>query len=220
MIKYKKMENRVESEKNFWNSFAKKYDGFIGKIVSNTYEIILENLVHDTSMTLNLLEIGTGTGIIALHLNEQIPTITAIDIAPEMIKIASEKCTQKSIGNIDFRVGDTCNLEFQDKTFDTIIASNVLHLLFEPEQALQEMKRVLKDNGQLIIPTYCHGDDFKSHIISRIMGLAGFKARTRWTLTSFRNFVKFNGFKIIKETVIKDKIPLAYLIAKKNLLLY
>jgi len=214
------MENRVESEKNFWNSFAKKYDGFIANFVSKTYGLILENLVHDTRMTVNMLEIGTGTGIIALHLNEQIPTITAIDIAPEMIKIASEKSIQKSISNIDFRVGDTCSLDFQDKTFDTIIASNVLHLLFEPELALQEMKRVLKDNGQLIIPTYCHGDNLKSHIISRLMGLAGYKARTRWSITGFKSFVKYNGFKISKETIIKDKISLVYLIAKKNLLQY
>jgi len=213
------MEDRIELEKNFWNAYAKKYDVFIHNNVSKTYGLILDNLAMDTNKTENMLEIATGTGIISLILSDHISKITAIDIAPEMIKIASEKCNQESIGNIDFRIGDACHLEFQDKTFDTVIASNVLHLLFEPELALQEMKRVLKDNGQLIIPTYCHGDDLKSHIISRIMGLAGFRARTRWTLTGFRNFIKFNGFKIIKETVIKDKIPLVYLIVKKNMLL-
>ena len=78
------------------------------------------------------------------------------------------------------------------------------------------MKRVLKDNGQIIIPTYCHGANLKSHVISRFMGLAGFKARTRWTLSTFRDFVIKNGFKIIKENIIKDKIPLVYLIASKE----
>jgi len=210
------MENRIELEKTFWNSFAKKYDGFINNNVSKTYRTILDHLAHDTKMTKNLLEIATGTGIIALKLSDQISEIIAIDIAPEMIRIAKEKCIQKSVSNIDFRIGDSCNLEFQDKTFDTIIASNVLHLLFEPNLALQEMKRVLKDDGQIIIPTYCHGANFKSHIISRLMGFAGFKARTRWTLTTFRDFVRNNKFKIIKEDVIIDKIPLVYLIAKKE----
>ena len=210
------MKNRVELEKTFWNSFAKKYDVFINNNVSKTYGIILDNLANDTSKTENLLEIATGTGIIALKLSDHIKKIIAIDIAPEMIKIAKEKCILNSINNIDFRIGDSCNLEFQDKTFDTIIASNVLHLLFEPDLALQEMKRVLKDDGQIIIPTYCHGANFKSHIISRLMGLAGFKARTRWTLTTFRDFVRNNRFKIIKEDVIRDKIPLVYLIAKKE----
>jgi ubiquinone/menaquinone biosynthesis C-methylase UbiE len=216
MFKNNRMENRVELEKTFWDSFAKKYDKFINKIASKTYGIIFDNLAIDTSKSENLLEIATGTGIIALRLSDHITKIIAIDIAPEMIKIAKEKSLQKSISNIDFRIGDSCNLEFQDKTFDTIIASNVLHLLFEPNLALQEMKRVLKDNGQIIIPTYCHGANLKSHIISRLMGLAGFKARTRWTLTSFRDFVRENGFEIIKEYLIRDKIPLVYLVAKKE----
>lgn len=216
MIKNNTMEKRVELEMTFWDSFAKKYDKFINKNASKTYGIIFDNLAIDTSKSENLLEIATGTGIIALRLSNQVSKITAIDISPEMIKIAKEKSLQKSISNIDFRIGDSCNLEFQDKTFDTIIASNVLHLLFEPNLALQEMKRVLKDNGRIIIPTYCHGANLKSHIISRLMGLAGFKARTRWTLTSFRDFVRNNEFQITKEYLIRDKIPLVYLVAKKE----
>ena len=45
------MENRVELEKTFWNSFAKKYDVFINNNVSKTYGIILDNLATDTSKT-------------------------------------------------------------------------------------------------------------------------------------------------------------------------
>jgi ubiquinone/menaquinone biosynthesis C-methylase UbiE len=210
------MKNRVEIEKAFWNSFAKRYDGFIHRMVSKTYEILLTKLANDTDKTENLLEIATGTGIIALKLSHHIAKITAIDIAPAMIKIANEKSHQASVSNIDFMVGDSCNLSFPDRTFDTIIASNVLHLLFEPDLALRERKRVLKDNGQIIIPTYCHGADFKSHIISRLMGLAGFKARTRWSVTTFRDFVRNNGFKMMKEDVISDKIPFVYLVATKE----
>ncbi|MBN1598862.1 MAG: hypothetical protein JW894_11265 [Bacteroidales bacterium] len=75
------------------------------------------------------------------------------------------------------------------------------------------MKRVLKKDGRIIIPTYCHGEDLKSHIISRLMGLSGFKARTRWSIASFKCFVEKCGFRIIKVTIIKDIIPLVYLIA-------
>lgn len=210
------MKNRIELEKKFWNSFAKKYDGFINKNLLKTYKIVFNNLLLDTKEAGNLLELATGTGIISFKLYNQISNITAIDIAPEMIKIAKEKCIQKSITNIDFRVGDICNLELQNESFDIIIASNVLHLLFNPELAMQEMKRVLRKNGKIIIPTFCHGANLKSHMISRIMGLAGFKARTRWSVKSFSEFVKKNGFIIIKENVLDDKIPLVYLIAKKE----
>ncbi len=152
----------------------------------------------------------------ALKLSSRISKITAVDLSPEMIKIAEEKRNAELIKNIDFKVGDSCSLEFKDSSFDTIIAVNLLHLLFDPDLALQEMKRVLEDNGQIIIPTYCHGESFKSHIISRLMSLAGFRARSRWSVTSFKVFVERSGFEIIKEIVIDGPIPLVYLVVMKK----
>ncbi|PZX18163.1 methyltransferase family protein [Breznakibacter xylanolyticus] len=210
------MKNRVEKERSFWNSYAQKYDAFIHNNASKTYETLLTHLAKDTHQAKNLLEIATGTGIIALKMSAHVTNIIAIDIAPEMISVAKEKCVQQSIGNVDFRLGDSCHLEFDNNSFDTIIASNVLHLLYSPDLAIQEMKRVLKDDGQIIIPTYCHGANLRSHVISRLMGLFGFKARTRWTLKAFENFVTSNGLKTVKTEVIHDKIPLVYLIAQKG----
>jgi len=210
------MKNRVEQEKKFWDGYATRYDGFIRKIASGTYENLFEKLLTDTSGTGNLLEIATGTGIIALKLSSHISNITAIDLSPEMIKVAKQKCSQQNKKNIEFRTGDACNLEFPDTSFDVIIASNLLHLLFMPDLAMQEMKRVLKDGGKIILPTYLHGANLISHILSRLMGLSGFKVNNRWSVTTFREFVTSNGFRITSEKVIPDKIPLIYLVAKKQ----
>lgn len=210
------MKNRVDIEKRFWNAKAEKYDDVVNKFFPEIYEFVLGNLIHDTDKSEHLLEIATGTGIIAIKLSDQVPNITAIDIAPEMLKVAKDKCAKQPINNIDFRVGDACNLEFDDKTFDTIIASNVLHLLFKPDLALQEMKRVLKDDGKIIVPTFCHGANLRSHILSRILGLFGQNTRSRWSKKSFREFIEYNGFKITKDSYINAKIPLAYLVAVKE----
>ncbi|PIQ28806.1 MAG: methyltransferase type 11, partial [Bacteroidetes bacterium CG18_big_fil_WC_8_21_14_2_50_41_14] len=45
------------------------------------------------------------------------------------------------------QVQDSYNLTFLDKSFDVVIASNLLHLLYEPEKPINEIKRVLKDKG-------------------------------------------------------------------------
>jgi len=209
------MQNRIEKEKAFWNSFAKKYDSFINKNASKSYERLFESLLHDTKTSTNLLEIATGTGILSFKLCDQIPHITAIDIAAEMIEIAKSKSKERQISNISFQVGDSCKLEYDNEAFDTILASNVLHLLYHPDIALKEMTRVLKPDGKIIIPTFCHGDSFKSHFLSRLMGLAGFKARNRWSVESFKIFVEKCGLKIIKSEVFKDKIPFVYLQATK-----
>ncbi|MFA5419067.1 MAG: hypothetical protein WC341_11480 [Bacteroidales bacterium] len=91
-------------------------------------------------------------------------------------------------------------------------------MLAGTDLAMQEMKRVLKDNGLVIIPTYCHGANLKAHLLSRLMvlGLPGFKARSRWSFRTFRDFVKRNGFRIISDDKIHGPIPLLYLIAEKD----
>lgn len=120
------------------------------------------------------MDTAAGTGIFAIVF-DHVAHITAVDLAPEMLNVAREKATSMHKNNIDFRIGDICNLEFDDKSFDTIVASNVLHLRFRPQLAMQEMRRVVRDNGKIIEPAFCHGTNLRSHILSRIFSLFGQK---------------------------------------------
>ena len=210
------MKDRINTERKFWDSYAKKYDKQNQKNVSEAYNALYEMFFEDIAGARNLLEIGTGTGVISLKLSSLVALITAIDLSPEMLKIAKEKTEKQSVKNIDFRTGDICNLDFPDNSFDSIIASNVLHLLFEPAKALQEIKRVVKPDGTVIIPTYCHGENLQSHFFSRCMNIIGFRARTRWSVTSFQEFVTENGFEIIKLKSLRGLIPMAYLVVAKT----
>jgi ubiquinone/menaquinone biosynthesis C-methylase UbiE len=209
-------QSRTEIEQRFWDGFAGKYDRFIDKRVAKDYAKMLDMLIEDTHGSQHLLEIAAGTGIWALKLSDRIPKITATDLSPEMIKIAKEKATKQSVSNITFQVEDSCNMTFPDNSFDTILASNVLHLLFEPGTALREMKRVLMQDGKIIIPTYCHGQSWMSTMISRMMGLSGFKARSRWSDKTFIEFVKQNGLEPIRVEVLPGHIPFVYLVTKEK----
>ena len=212
----RKSTDRIESERKFWNSKAKDYDTVVNKFFPKVYEGVIENLIQDTSQSKKLLEVATGTGILAIKLSNYVPDITAIDLSPEMLQLAKAKAEKAQVNNIDFRIGDVCNLEFKNNSFDTVLASNVLHLLFQPDIALQQMRRVLYDDGVLITPTFCHGSNFKSVILSRIFSILGQKTRSRWNPQSFMKFVENNGFKITKDIYVNDMIPLVYLVAKKK----
>jgi ubiquinone/menaquinone biosynthesis C-methylase UbiE len=211
----KQSENRITSERKFWNSKAKGYDKVVNKLFPKVYETIFDNLIQDIDQSENLLEVATGTGILAIKLSDHVSHITAVDIAPEMLNVAKEKSDKKQINNIDFKVGDICNLKFDDKSFDTVVASNVLHLLFQPELALREIGRVLDDHGRMVAPTFCHGANLRSQILSRILSLFGQKTRSRWSRKGFIEFVEQNGFKITKAIYVNGKIPLTYLVAIK-----
>jgi ubiquinone/menaquinone biosynthesis C-methylase UbiE len=212
----KQIENRIALERKFWDSKAPDYDKVVNKFFPKTYQVIIENLIQDAGQSEKLLEVATGTGILTIQLSACVSHITAVDISPEMLQVAKEKINKLQINNVDFKIGDICNLEFDDKSFDTVLASNVLHLLFQPELALQEIRRVLDDNGRIIVPTFCHGANLRSKILSRILSFLGQKTRTRWDQKSFMEFVERSGFKVTRDVYINDKIPLEYLVAIKK----
>jgi phosphatidylethanolamine/phosphatidyl-N-methylethanolamine N-methyltransferase len=209
----KQIENRTALERKFWNSKAQSYDKVVSKFFPKIYEAIFANVIQDVGQSEKVLEVATGTGILSIKLSDHVSHITAIDIAPEMLNVAKEKSARMQKNNIDFEIGDICNLKFDDKSFDTVVASNVLHLLFKPELALQEIRRVLSDTGKIIAPTFCHGANLRSKILSRILALLGQKTKSRWSQKSFKEFVENNGFAITKEIYVNDKIPLVYLVA-------
>jgi ubiquinone/menaquinone biosynthesis C-methylase UbiE len=210
------MDNRQNKERRFWDKFAKIYDSFISVIFSSTYKTILDNLDSELNTSLNVLDIGTGTGIIPFSICSKVSSVIATDISPEMIQIAKQKQENSNIKNIDFQVQDSYNLTFPDNSFDVVIASNLLHLLYEPEKPIAEVKRVLKDNGIFIAPTLCACENTRSKIIATVIGsLSGFKVVNKWSFQDFKSMLTKNGFVIQKALRIEGKLLTAYIVMKK-----
>jgi len=163
-----------------------------------------------------VLEIGTGTGMVPFSICSKVSSIIATDISPKMIQIAKHKQKDLKVENIDFQVEDTYNLLLPDNSFDLVIASNLIHLLYEPEKALNEVKRVMKDNGLFFAPTFCVGENTKSKIISNVVGfLSGFKFVNQWSFNDYKLFLKENGFIIEKTVLIDGRFPLTHIVMKK-----
>ena len=76
--------------------------------------------------------------------------VVAIDISPKMLERAARKAAAYS-GTIDLREMDVCNLEFQDATFDTVATAFTFCSVPKPVAGLQELRRVLKPDGQLLM---------------------------------------------------------------------
>jgi ubiquinone/menaquinone biosynthesis C-methylase UbiE len=209
------MKSRIEKEGNFWNWFAGKYDRFISNTLGGTYKELFLNIRNDLHQTDELIEIATGTGLITFEICHSVKSIKAMDIAPNMIEIAKQKRADLKITNIEFEVGDSYNLSYKNASFDKVLASNVLHLLYEPEKAMAEIHRVLKPEGKAILPTFCHGESFKTRAISRFMSPFGFSARNKWSQKTYETFIESCGFKIVKSIKLKGKIDLVYLVVEK-----
>ena len=94
---------------------------------------------------MQILELGCGTGYLTKKLAGTGASVTAIDISPELLKVARAECAD---ANVNFMVENACAMTFPDETFDSVIGSSVLHHLDVP-RVLAEIRRVLRPGGTL-----------------------------------------------------------------------
>ena len=196
----------MRARKNFWDRNAGLYDCFMRKdriVYEKMYELICP-VVKDKTV----LELATGTGLIAKHIVKATAHIEATDASAEMITEAER---DNHSAKLHFSVQDMFRLPYADKSFDVVIVSNALHIVPQPEKALQEIKRVLKDDGVLIVPTFTHaGNSFSGKVRAFFMKLAGFPLHSRWTSEEYLRFLRQNSWTVQKSVVLKASFPLTY----------
>ena len=99
--------------------------------------------------SLDILDVGTGTGFFAVLLAQQGHRVEGIDLTPAMLEEARTLAKQRNL-DITFREMDAQNLAYPDGTFDVVISRNLTWTLPDPESAYAEWFRVLKPGGVLL----------------------------------------------------------------------
>jgi len=101
----------------------------------------------------SILDVGCGTGELVIDLMSPNREIYGIDISSNMIKIAREKSSTSEIKNckLTLDTGDIEHLQFDDRSFDLVICSGVIEYIKDDEAVLDELKRVTKPGGFMII---------------------------------------------------------------------
>ena len=160
----------MQEHKNFWDKNAGRYDRFMRKdraAYDEMYELIQPVVRHKTG-----LELATGTGLIAKNIVNAAAHIEATDASAEMI---AEAKRDNHSAKLHFSVQDMFRLPYANQSFDVVIVSNALHIVPQPEKALAEIRRVLKDDGVLIAPTFTHaGNSFSGKVRAFFMKRVGF----------------------------------------------
>jgi SAM-dependent methyltransferase len=95
-----------------------------------------------------ILDLGTGTGVVARAFARRGCTVSGIDVAPKQIEAARRLAEPERL-RIDFRVAPAEEPPFADRSFDAATA-NQCFLYFDRERALAALRRILVPGGRLV----------------------------------------------------------------------
>ncbi|MFE4429104.1 class I SAM-dependent methyltransferase [Peribacillus butanolivorans] len=137
---------------NSWNKVIYKiwspiYDKiFNSNLFFNARRRIFEEISFNNREKVLFVGVGTGADLeLIKHFDLE---VTAIDLSTDMLKKAMEKYENTSITFLEM---DAQNMEFNNESFDYIVGSLVLSVVPDANKCFQEMIRVLKQDGKIII---------------------------------------------------------------------
>lgn len=140
----------------FWNRIAEKY----AATPVPSEEIYQRKLLSTRALLrpdMDVFEFGCGTGTTAINHAPYCQSIHAVDFSPNMIEIAQRKAAAAGVENVRFEVGDIVSVEARFPRYDMVMGHSILHLLEDPQGAIDKSFALLKPGGYFVTSTACMG---------------------------------------------------------------
>ncbi len=145
----------------FWDKLAERYaakpvddpEAFDRKIAITVSHMTPESTV---------LDVGCGTGSLALRLAPHGAEVHGLDLSSEMIRIARGKAADAGVSNVTFHVGpfDDSFTAFAPESLDGLCAYSILHLVADRAAALERIYDLIRPGGFFISSTVCLGESW------------------------------------------------------------
>ncbi len=205
------------NSKLFYNLTAWAY-GLLDVIYFNNYERSPRKAVLDAiNLEDTVLDMCTGTGANALKIAENLPParVIGVDLSQGMLKIAREKVKKEDVHNIKFYQMDATDMKFKDRCFDKVSIALVLHETDEEVagKLILEAKRVLKDDGEIIITEWEPSKQWWRRVLFAPVALLEPKPYKEFIKKDLDDYFKKFGLEVVK-TKYCDYTKV--LIVKKN----
>ncbi|MEE1517859.1 MAG: class I SAM-dependent methyltransferase [Lachnospiraceae bacterium] len=193
-----------------WDKLSPFYDSFEILYNGKCYRGIAEKIKEYVTEDDIVLECACGTGLLTLPMAQKCKKLIATDYSVGMLRQTKKKVAKYS----NTKVGKVNILElpFEDDKFDVVVAANVIHLLDEPDKAFSELKRVCKQNGKIILPTYINNEKKNSILAAKLLSLFGVKFKRQFNLASYKEFIASHNVPQVEYSVVEGRMPCAFAI--------
>lgn len=210
----------MNKTKKFWNRLSKKYDK---KAKDKAYKLIIDKSKKYLKTKDTMLDFACATGLYSFEFSNNLKEIQAFDISSEMIKIAKNKGMNIKKNNIIFSQTTLFDEKYKVRTFDTILALNILLYFEDVEKVLNRMSELLKPNGLIITSTACLKEKrtligiLSGSIIYILKKLKKLPYIKFFTIRELEKIIINCSFKIIETDILIDKPATEYFIVAQKL---
>ncbi|MDH5637499.1 MAG: class I SAM-dependent methyltransferase [Nitrospinota bacterium] len=138
----------TESIKKIYHAYSGVYDFIFKSFFHPRQKRALNDVMFKPGD--RILDVGVGTGL-SLPLYPGHCDVVGVDLSASMLAQAKRKVEKLGLTNVTLREMDACALDFEDDTFDYVVATHIISVVPEPIRVIDEMKRVTKPGGTFVI---------------------------------------------------------------------
>ncbi len=165
-----------DSIKRIYHNYSNFYDYLFKFVFLPRQRYAISSLkIHPND---KILDVGVGTGL-SLPFYPNYCHVTGIDLSKSMLKKALEKKEKHSLHHVSLLEMDACNLEFEDNTFDHVVATFVVSVVPDPVKAVREMKRVCKPGRPITLVNHFKSQSkyiaFGEHVLDPVCRKLGWR---------------------------------------------
>ena len=145
----------LAGQQRVYEKWAPIYDAVYHKFLSDAHS---RTAAAAARCGTDILEVGVGTGLILRYYPKD-RRVIGVDLSVHMLQKAVEKVRSLGLSHVKLLASmDACRLGFADNSFDAVAVPFVITLVPDPESALDEIRRVLKPGGEIIVTSKLGAD--------------------------------------------------------------
>jgi len=198
----------------FWDFCAPFYDK--AEQTNSAYNGMLRLVRELTPHGATVFEAAVGTGSVSVSVADKAKTVLCTDISARMLKVSRKKAEKHNMKNIEFCTISLFGTGEPDEKYDVVIASQVFHLIDEPQKAADELKRISCGS---VITTVALLKGLRGFFARPSVGVwrfFGFAPKREFDADSYRAFLCEIGLPPSQFEVIKGNMPMAVAVWRKS----